>query len=246
LFPSAGLVERLAYGDLPGIVLLPEADRADVLRGYAIAHLEEEIRREALVKDWGAFLRFLQLAASESGRVVNYAKIANDAGLSPATVKAHYQLLEDMFIGFSVPGYSNSPRKNLTSTPRFLFFDLGVRHAAAGLTPSPDVALADPGTNFEQWAGIELWKRLGYLGRGRLHHLRTKDGAEVDFIVEIDGQAIPIEVKWTEHPTRDDARHLISFIEERKSPPEFGYVICRIPRPELLHERVMAIPWFCL
>ena len=91
-----------------------------------------------LVKDWGAFLRFLQLAASESGRVVNYAKIANDAGLSPATVKAHYQLLEDMFIGFSVPGYSNSPRKNLTSTPRFLrFLTWGYGTRPPALLPVP-------------------------------------------------------------------------------------------------------------
>ena len=246
LFPAADLTERLAFGDLPGIVLLPTADRADVLRSYAVAHLEEEIRREALVKDWGTFLRFLQLAAAESGQVVNYAKIAKDVGVSPVTVRSHYQLLEDMFVGFSVPGYSRSPRKNLTSTPRFFLFDLGIRHAAAGVKPSVDVALADPGRYFEQWVAIELWKRLGYLGGGQLHHFRTKDGAEIDLILELDGQAIPIEVKWTARPSRNDARHIIAFLEEQKRPAEFGYVICRVPRPELLHERVLAIPWFHL
>jgi len=246
LFPPADLNERLAFGDLPGIALLAESDRPGILRSYAIAHLEEEIRREALVKDWGAFLRFLQLAAAESGQVVNYAKIAKDVGVVGVTVRAHYQLLEDIFVGFSVPGYSKSPRKNLTSTPRFFFFDLGVRHAAAGVTPGLDVVLSDPGKYFEQWVGIELWKRLGYLGRGKLHHFRTKDGAEVDFIVELDGQAIPVEVKWTEHPRREDARHVIAFLEEQKKPAEFGYVVCRVPRPELLHERVLAIPWFYL
>ena len=34
-------------------MLLDEEDRAEILRSYVIAHLEEEIRREALVKDWG-------------------------------------------------------------------------------------------------------------------------------------------------------------------------------------------------
>jgi diacylglycerol kinase len=34
---------------------------------HAAIHLEEEIRREALVKEWSAFLRFLRLAALESG-----------------------------------------------------------------------------------------------------------------------------------------------------------------------------------
>lgn len=246
LFPAARLLERLAYGDLPGVTLAAEADRPDLLRSYAHAHLEEEIRREALVKDWGAFLRFLQLAAIESGQVVNFAKIAKDVGISPVTVKGHYQLLEDMFIGFSLPGFSRSPRKNLTSTPRFHFFDLGVRHAAAGLTPGPDAVQADSGRALEQWVGIELWKRLGYLGRGRLHHLRTKDGAEVDYIVELNRQFIPIEVKWTERPNRDDARHIIPFLEEQGKAAPMGYVICRCPRPEQLHERVLALPWHCL
>ncbi len=246
LFPSAELLERLAFGELPGVVLLPTEDRADVLRSYAIAHLEEEIRREALVKDWGAFLRFLQFAALESGQIVNFSKIAKEVGLSAVTVRSHYQLLEDMFIGFAVPGYSRSARKNITSTPRFFFFDLGIRHAAAGVTPGPDVALADPGRTFEQWVGIELWKRLGYLGQGRLHHYRTKDGAEVDFVLEKDNQVTPIEVKWTERPDRSDARHVIAFLEEQKLSTKYGYVVCRVPRPELIHERVLAIPWFCL
>ncbi|HET6629127.1 MAG TPA: hypothetical protein VFG91_05100 [Woeseiaceae bacterium] len=85
-----------------------------------------------------------------------------------------------------------------------------------------------------------------YLGKGRLHHLRSKHGAEIDFIVEIDGQAIPVEAKWTERPRRDDARHVIAFLREQKNPAEYGFVVCRAPRPELLHEGVMAIPWFCL
>ncbi len=245
-FPAAELTERLAYGELPGIALLEERLRPAILRSYVVAHLEEEIRREALVKDWGAFLRFLQLAASESGEIVNYARIADDVGLAPATVKAHYQLLEDIFIGFTVPGYSRSPRKNLTSSPRFFFFDLGIRHAAADLTPGPEIVRTDAGRHFQQWVGIELWKRLGYLGKGRLHHLRSKDGAEIDFLIELDGRVIPVEVKWTERPRAADARHMVAFLEEQKKPVRHGYLVCRVPRPELIHERILAIPWFCL
>ncbi len=101
-------------------------DRVDLLRAFAVAYLEEEIRREALVKDWGAFLRFLELAARESGQILNYTAIARESGLSLPTVKSHYQLLEDMFIGFHIPAFSGSSRKNLLSTPRFCFFDCSI------------------------------------------------------------------------------------------------------------------------
>jgi hypothetical protein len=66
------------------------------------------------------------------------------------------------------------------STDRFFFFDLGVRHAAADLPLNTATVLGNPGPVFEQWVGIELWKRLKYLDTGRLHYFRTKGGAEVD------------------------------------------------------------------
>ncbi len=245
-FPAADLLTRLAFGDLPGVVAAPEADRAELLRSFAFVHLEEEVRREALVKDWGAFVRFMHLAAAESGQIVNFAAISQECGVSQPTVKSHYQLLEDMFVGFRVEAFSRSPRKTLLSTPKFLFFDLGVRHAAAGLTATPDVVKTNPGPFFEQWVGLELWKRLQYLGEGKLYHMRTKDGAEVDFIIERGGTLTPIEVKWSEKPSVQDARHLLTFMEEHPKLAQQAYIVCRCPRPMQLHEKVTALPWFCL
>lgn len=245
-FPASDLLTRLAFGELPGVVAAAEADRAELLRGFAVVHLEEEIRREALLKDWGAFVRFLQLAAAESGQIVNFAAISQESGLSQPTVKNHYQLLEDMFIGFQVPAFAKSPRKNLLSTPKFFLFDLGVRHAAAGVVPSRDIVKTNPGPIFEQWVGIELWKRLHYLGQGKLHHLRTKDGAEVDFIIEREDTLTPIEVKWTEKPTVQDARHVLAFLREHPRQASHAFIVCRCPRPMQLHDHVTALPWFCL
>lgn len=176
-FPVATLAERLAWGDLPGIALAPHEDRATLLKAYTTLHLHEEIRRETLIRDWPAFINFLRFAAIHSGHIINYTAISKECGLSLATVKAHYQLLEDMFIGFTVPALSGSPRKTLLSTPRFFFFDLGIRNATAGIEPSLDAVTADPGPLFEQWVGMELWKRLHYPGKKGIHsHCGEVDG----------------------------------------------------------------------
>jgi hypothetical protein len=56
-----------------------------------------------------------------------------------------------------------------------------------------------------KWVGIELWKRLQYLGEGRLHYLRTRDGMEIDFIIERKGTLTPIlqcPAKQARKPTR--------------------------------------------
>jgi predicted AAA+ superfamily ATPase len=245
-FPATDLIERLTFGELPGMALAPRAQRASLLRTYTLVYLEEELRREALVKNWPAFARFLQLAAAESGQMINYAAISREAGVSLPTVKTYYQLLEDMFIGFRVTAFSGSPRKSLLSTERFFFFDVGVRNAAAELPLEVAAARASPGPLFEQWVGIELWKRLQYLGGGKLHYLRTKAGAEVDFIIARGGRLIPIEVKWTEHPSVRDARHLLTFLDEHRKRAPKGWLICRCTAPLALTDRVTALPWSCL
>jgi predicted AAA+ superfamily ATPase len=246
VFPASELAERLLFGELPGVAVAARRDRADLLRAYTVVYLEEELRRESLVKDWPAFARFLQLAAAEAGQMINYAAVSREAGVSLPTVKAYYQLLEDMFIGFRVTAFSGSPRKSLLSTERFYFFDLGVRNAAAELPLEMAALRANPGPLFEQWVGVELWKRLQYLGGGRLHYLRTRSGAEVDFIVARRGRLVPIEVKWTERPTLADARHLRAFLDEHRRGARHGYVVCRCPEPLALDERITALPWSSL
>ena len=251
-FPRRSLEDRLIFGDLPAIATESTVEaaagslRGDLLRTYASAYIEEELHRETRIREWGPFLRFLSFSAAESGRIVNFAGIAKETGLSAPTIKAHYQLLEDMFLGFTVSAFSGSTRKAVLSSPRFFFFDCGVRNAAAGLSFSVDTLKADPGPLFEQWVGIELYKRLSFIGEGNLSYFRTSGGAEVDFIVERAGILYPIEVKWTENPTKQDARHLESFIAEHADKTPQGYILCRCRYPQRISDRVTALPWWAL
>ncbi|HOW12575.1 MAG TPA: ATP-binding protein [Rectinema sp.] len=251
-FPKRTLEDRLIYGDLPAMAISyherdASADpRRELLRTYVSAYIEEELHRETQIREWGPFLRFLSLAAAESGGIVNFAGIAKESGISAPTVKAHYQLLEDMFLGFMVPAFSGSPRKTVLSTPRFFFIDLGIRNAAAGLSFTPDTLLANPGPLFEQWVGIELYKRLSYRGDAQLSYFRTAGGSEVDFIIEKEGTLYPIEVKWTENPTTKDARHLEAFLHDHRDRASHGYIVCRAPYPLAVSKTVTAIPWWML
>lgn len=245
-FPASDLVERLAFGALPGVVSAPSEDRAALLRSYAAIYLEEEVRREAATINLANFSRFLQLAALESGQIVNYAALARKTGLTGKTVETYYALLADMFVGFTLPAFSGSARQGVLSSPRFFFFDLGVRHASAGLAPEPATVLANPGPLLEQWVGLELWKRLGYLSDGSLSYFRTKSGIEVDFVIEHRDQLIPIEVKWTDRPDMTDARHLRIFLDEHKPKAREGFVICRCPQPMELAPNIRALPWWML
>ena len=56
----------------------------------------------------------------------------------------------------------------------------------------------------------------------------------------------PIEVKWSENPTLQAARHLLSCLGEHPKQAKQGYIVCRCARPAQLHEKITALPWFCL
>ncbi len=234
--------DALRDGTLPGIVGVEDpADREQDLEDYVLTYLEEEIRAEAAVRNLGSFARFLELAAAESGGILNFRKMASEIGIAHTTIASYYRILEDCLIGERVEPLSSSPtRKRLTRSDRFLFFDLGVRRVAA--REHPAVPASRQGLLFEQFVGMELLRASRTRRDTRIRFWRDPSGPEVDWIVEREGCLIPVEVKWTETPLRRQTRHVELFLNEYPG-AERGYVVCRTPRALKLSDRVWAIPW---
>ena len=246
-FPSRPLPRTLLLGNLPGVRAERAATAHLTLAAYVDTYLEEEIRREALVRDVGSFVVFLRLAAAESGQQLNLAKLSQESGVPASTLKSYYQVLVDTFAGHWVVAYARRARKRLLTTPRFYFFDVGVRNAAAELPIEARLADAQAGTLLEQWVAQELIARASYLGRGhRVSFWRTASGAEVDFVWETPREDTPIEVKWTARPRPSDARHLETFLDLYPSRARRGLLVCRCDKPEQLTDRIRAVPWHAL
>ncbi len=241
--PDLSLESRLMFGELPGIVQtkLSEDKEAD-LRSYVTTYLEEEVRAEALVRSLASFARFLELAASESGKTINFSKLSQEIGVAHTTIMSYYEILEDCLIVERVEPWTQSKtRKKLTKAQKYLFFDSGVRRAAAGEPPA--LLPSRAGDYFEEWVGLQLIR----LTRDapvptRVHFWRDPDGPEVDWVLHRGEELIPLEVKWTEAPSNRDAKHLKIFFEEYPTAKR-GYVVCRTPRPFRLLPSVTALPW---
>jgi predicted AAA+ superfamily ATPase len=239
----ATLEEALLYGSLPGTALAAnDAAREEDLRAYTTLYLEEEVRAEALVRNLGRFSRFLQLAALEAGNISHFRGIAQGLGVPHTTVAGYYEILEDCLIAERIEALSQSrTRKKLTKSPRYLFFDLGVRRAAAeeGRRLPPRVL----GALFEQFVGLELLRATRQtVGDLRLRFWRDPDGPEVDWIVEGEDRWLPVEVKWSDAPAERDTRHLRTFLSEYPKARE-GVVVCRTPRRFKLAPNITAVPW---
>ncbi|MDF3055657.1 MAG: hypothetical protein K0Q74_1564 [Gammaproteobacteria bacterium] len=207
--PSFDLAHYLTYGGLP-IVHLSDEPIED-LHAYVDTYLKEEIQSEAIVRKLSGFTRFLQFSAITSGQLLNFANIANDAGVPASTVREYYQILEDTFIGFSVPAWTKSVKRKAISTTKFYFFDLGVRNTLAGikvLEPMSDLY----GQAFKHFIALELRAYISYRRKHwALSYWQSKNGQEVDFIME---DEIAIEVKTTTHVQDKHLKGLKALAEE--------------------------------
>jgi len=240
--PPGGLHEAILDGALPAVRATDDtADREADLRSYVETYLEEEVRQEALVRNVGAYGRFVELAAREAGRVANYTRISQDVGVSSVTIQSYYDILCDCLIAERVEPVTRSvSRKKLTKASRYLLFDTGVARAAA--REGRRLPLSRMGELFEQFVGLEAIRfcRL-HAPDARLRFWRDPDGPEVDWVIEHPGGFLPIEVKLGDRPTERDARHLHVFLEEYGG--RHGLVVCSAPRPLRLTRMVTAIPW---
>lgn len=237
--------KSLIYGSLPGIALLEsDGDRKDFLNAYSHIYLEEEIRAEALTRKIGAFSRFLELAANESGTSPNFTKLSLESGVSIPTIKQFYSLLEDTLVVERLDPYLKNARKRILSSPRYYFFDIGVRNALSKMSLSENLINSQRGILFEHAVVLELVRRIRISGENyKLYFWRTGGGAEVDCILDLGNKVIPIEIKASDKITPSDTRGLSIFMDEYKEASDVGIVVTMKGKPQKLTDRIIAVPW---
>lgn len=231
--------KALLFGTLPAIFQMSEEERMEsLIQSYAALYLEEEIRVEAQVRKLPIFSQFLQLAALESGTSPNFSKLGSQVGLSHPTISNYYQILEDTLIVHRIDAFG-SHRNQVVKTPRYYFFDLGLRNSTARIGHSVGLFPLQMGIFFEHFVVLEVcayWK-----GKAKLSYWRTREGKEVDLIVEYRGERVAIEIKSTNKPTEDDFEGLNIFCSKNKC--KASILICQASKAQKF-EKHLALPWF--
>jgi uncharacterized protein len=236
------LEDLLIYGSLPGIFNEQILSNREIdLHSYVSTYLEEEIRTEAVVRNVANFARFLELAANDSGNIVNFSKLSQEVGVTHTTITNYYQILEDCMVAVRIDALTKNSRKKLSKASKYIIFDLGLRRAIVGEgTKLPNETM---GKLFEQFVGLELIRRSHIISnKFKIRYWRDHNGPEVDFVLDKNGIYTPVEVKWTDSPKDKDFRHLRIFLEEYKS-AQIGYIICRTPKKLKLTDNIFALPW---
>src|SRR3990167_4562004 len=189
----------LRWGLLPQIFEYETDDkRAMFLESYANTYLKEEVWVEQYIRELDPFRHFLEVAAQANGKIINFSNIARDVGVNVSLVQKYFSILEDTLLGFFLNAFQHSFRKRLNKAPKFYFFDPGVVRTLAGQISVPlQESNSAYGEAFEHFIILQCRNLASYYYHDyKFSYLRTKDGAEIDMVVERPGQPILfVEIK---------------------------------------------------
>jgi predicted AAA+ superfamily ATPase len=186
------------------------------------------------------------LAAQSSGEFVR-ARIANAAGIPPNSLPSYLALLEDLYLIHTLPAWGDNLTKREIDRPKIALLDTGVvarlnNVAAEALGPGRVSDLA--GALFETFVAGELRRSLGWSERyASLFHFRTRDGVEVDLVLEDDDRNIAgIEVKASSSVGISDFKGLMFLQDKLGDRFTHGVVLYTGDKALPFGERLTALP----
>lgn len=194
----AEILDRVLRGGFPEVVQRATDRRDDWYDSYLSAVVEREVRDLTAVGNVAEIFAMIRLIAARSGGLFNLADVARGAQLSHSTARRYLGLLKAVFLVSEVPAWTTSLTTRIVKSPKLFLVDSGLAAhvlgiAAPRLADQPQLA----GPLLEGFVATELRRQLGWSRtRPTMAHFRTRQGAEVDLILEArDGRVVGVEVK---------------------------------------------------
>ena len=216
------LQQTLRFGNLPKLShLTSQTEKILFLESYVQNYLKEEVLQEQLVRKIQPFKNFLEITAQLNGQTINYSKFAREIGSDHKTVQNYFSVLEDTLLGFSLPAYSPSMRKQYQTAPKFYLFDLGVKRALENTLNMPlNSKTFAFGQAFEHFIFLECVKLNHYFKRRyKFYYCKTKSRLELDLLIKRAGKKdMLIEIKSTDQIRMDHIKSVKHFSSHWKTP----------------------------
>jgi predicted AAA+ superfamily ATPase len=204
--------DALRFGLLP--VVVGAEDPVFQLRAYCGLYLKEEVQSEGLVRNIGAFARFMEVMSYSHGSVLNLANASRECAVKRSTLEGYLSILEDLLLGWRLPVFTRRAKRELASHPKFYFFDTGVFRANRPRGPLDEISEIE-GPALEGLVAQHLRAWCDYSqGEHSLSYWQTRSQVEVDFVVYGESGLYALEVKNTQKIRPEDLSALKSFAED--------------------------------
>lgn len=188
------LGNNLVYGGMPRVALESDPiEKIQILNDIYRTYLLRDVKSYVRNKDSVGFNKLLQFLALQISNLINVNELSRVTSLSYNKCEEYIYLLEQMFIIKLVEPFENNKRKAIKKMKKIFFMDLGLRNIIINNFNSLDIRI-DNGALFENFIFLEIFKHT--LSYYKINFYRTRDGAEVDFVINDMMKNISIEAKY--------------------------------------------------
>lgn len=211
------LKDYLNFGGYPRVVLEDRLEEKEKLINEIYqSYLEKDVSSLLKIRKTEVFNNLVKLSASRVGNLTNFSELSSSLGISTKTLKDYLWYLQKTFILRKINPYFRNLRKEIAKSPVFYFYDLGLRNHALGRFGTIDQP-QDLGFPFQNFILNVLDQKLLYQS-AKIGFWRTKDRAEVDFVIDLGRKPIPVEAKYKKLKKLEITRSLKSFIVKYQPP----------------------------
>lgn len=197
---------------------------------YLTTALEQDLPQLGLRLPAPRLRTLLTMVASAQGGITNLSELGGSLGVSYHTVADLLDALEGVFLVRRLRPYFANVGKRLVKAPKLYVRDSGLLHFLLGMRFEQRVLLshAKAGPSFETFVIEQLVSLARFADpASEAFYWRTHAGAEVDLLLRLRGELVPIEIKLGR--TIPDTRGLSACMADlglRK-----GYVLSPAPEP---------------
>jgi len=210
----------LLFGGYPRIVLAEKAeDKMKLMSDLYSSYLEKDIIQYQGIKNSIGFSRLITLMSEQVGNLVNVEELSKILRIDRRTIDRYLLTLEETYVIKLLRPFTGTVRAEIVKMPKVFFEDNGLRnYTIRSFVPYEENR--DKGKLLENFIFSELNRKWA----GSLFYWRTKDNAEVDFVVrDWYGNIIPIEIKSSYLDKPEISRSFHSFLSACK--PKKAYIV---------------------
>ncbi len=242
------VMDAFLKGGYPEPILAKDARFHGVwMENYLQIYVQRDIRTLFPRLDLIKYQRFVYMLAALSGTIINRSQVGRSLDISEKSVRDYLAIAEGSYIWRNLPSYETKVSKSVVKMPKGNFRDSGLANFIQGVY-SRDQLLNHPnvGAGFEAFITEEIIKGIQALDvtNWNYNYFRTKNGAEIDLILEGPFGILPIEIKLGSMTKQRQLQALKNFVNINNLP--LGIVVNNSNQVELIADRIIQLPASCL
>ncbi len=242
------LMQTFLKGGYPEPVLEKDNRFYDIwMENYLQTYIQRDIRTLFPRLDLVKYQRFVSMLSALSGTIINRSQVGRSLDISEKAIRDYLQIAEGSYIWRNTPSYEKSTSKSVVKMPKGNIRDSGLANFIQGITKRKQLLnYPNVGAAFEAFISEEIIKGIQATEIVNWNHyyFRTRNGAEIDMILEGPFGTLPIEIKFGSAIKQRQIQTLKNFVYKNNLP--LGIVINNSDDVQLVADRIIQLPGTCI